>query len=295
MYDRLDHIITDYEVLSGRPWSEARPMPQSDEENEPEAKAEEEQWEEPAGPAAEVSVPGVSFELFPEGHGSYKLPIKEQDASCLMLKTAKCPLCKTEFKTQRVRNSKLSLDHTDSDMRSHYRGIEPLYYDVITCPRCLYSALTEMFEKPEKGILPAELEAIRPGVQIRNGADMDTFSVFAGYYLALLCAPKCFASNALAIAKLYLKLSRIYGDCGDKHMEEELTKKALEAYIGVYEQGDLTGSQEQQLCLIIGELSYKINDMKNALEFLFKAKNITDGAPLLKTQAEDRIFEIRGL
>jgi hypothetical protein len=78
-------------------------------------------------------------------------------------------------------------------------------------------------------------------------------------------------------------------------MEEEITKKALEAYVNVYEQGDLTGSQEQQLCLIIGELSYKINDMKNALEFLFKAKNIPDGAPLLKTQAEDRIFEIRGL
>jgi uncharacterized protein (DUF2225 family) len=212
-----------------------------------------------------------------------------------MVKSYTCPLCRKEFKGHKVKNSKLLLDHTDSDMRNHFKGIEPVYYDVITCPHCLYSALGEMFDKPEKpgGDLLSQLRAYKPGVTISE--DPDTFSIFAGYYLALLCAPKCFISGGLATAKLYLKLSWIYSDCGDKSMANEYTRKALEAYVSVYEKGDLTGGQEQQLCMIIGELSYKTNDMKNAIDFLFKAKNNESGAPLLKKRAEDRIFEIRGI
>lgn len=124
---------------------------------------------------------------------------------------------------------------------------------------------------------------------------MDTDSLFAGYYLALLCAPSCFPSNAPVSAKLYLKLSRIYQDCGDKHMEDESAKKALEAYLRVYEKGGLMGSQQQQICLIIGELSYKTNDLENAINYFLKAKNMLLGASFLKTQAQKRINDIRSL
>lgn len=298
MLARLDNLSAAYEEACGRPWVEPEHVPHApaaQEEDEPEAKAVEPASKDSPGPAAEDAP--LSFSLFPEEHGSYELPLGSQDKSCLMMKGYMCPVCRKEFKALKVKNSKLILDHTDNDMRNHYTAIEPLYYDVVTCPHCLYSALAEMFEKMEKpgGDLLKQLQAIKPGVSIRTGADMDTFSMLAGYYLALLCAPKCFLSPMLPTAKIYLKLSWLYHDCGDKNMEDVSVSKALESYIAVYEKGDMTGNVEQQLCLILGELYYRTNDQKNALEFLFKAKNAPNGAPLVKSRAEDRIFEIRGV
>jgi hypothetical protein len=53
--------------------------------------------------------------------------------------------------------------------------------------------------------------------------------------------------------------------------------------------------QEQQLCIIIGELYLKLGDLKNAKDFFFKAKTNRGGTPLLKTQAENRLLDIRDL
>jgi uncharacterized protein (DUF2225 family) len=322
---RLDSLSAAYEEISGRPWVEASHAPQAPAvETAPRREVKAETAKRQAAPPVpqtpapavemkplrevkveiakrQAALPANEFKrhagcaLFPEGHGSYELPLGSQNKSCLMAKSHKCPLCGGEFKTQSVRNSRLALDHTDNDMRNHYKGIEPLYYDVITCPDCLYSALAEMFDKPDKikAGLKGQLKEHKPELALHPGAD--TFSVFAGYYLALLCAPKCFFSHALVTAKLYMKLSWLYKDCGDESMEEQYARKALETYIGIYENEDVTGSLEQQLCLIIGELSYKAGDMKNAINFLFKAKNAEGGAPYMKKLAEDRIFKIRGI
>ena len=291
---RIDSISADYEALCGRPWAEAAHVPQAP---APAIETERPMEAKPEPAKRQTAAASAEVSLFPEGHGSYELPIASQDKACLMLKSYTCPLCGREFKAQKIRNSKLALSHTDSDMRNHYKGIEPLYYDVLTCPECLYSALAETFDKPDKtgDGLKELLSEQKQGIVIRTGADMDTLSLFAGYYLALLCAPYCFFAHALAAAKLYLKLSWLYADCGDKGMEDECAKKALQTYIDVYENEDMTGSLEQQLCLIIGELSYKAGEMKNAINFLFKAKNAEGGAPYIKKRAEDRIYEIRGI
>jgi uncharacterized protein (DUF2225 family) len=251
----------------------------------------------PPAPAAkpEPEGPSPDFSLFPEGHGSYQLQMSNADTTYLMEKSYTCPICKKEFKGLKVKTSKLVLDKTDSDMRTRYQGIEPMYYDVVTCPHCLFSALSEMFgsiDKPAPGLL-AELQAIKPQANVKTGVEMDTFSVFAGYYLALYCAPKCFTGYRLATAKLLLKLSRIYQDCGDGPMEEETSRRALEAYMDVYQNVDISASLDQQLCLIVGELHLKLNDLANAKSFFFKAKANRDGTPLLKDQAESRIMDIR--
>lgn len=244
---------------------------------------------------AETASKSAGFPLFPEGHGNYQLRLNNEDQVHLMYKDYTCPVCGKEFSAPRVKTSKLVLESTDDDMRNRYKDIEPLYYDVITCPNCLYSALFEMFGNPDrpKTELLAELQDIKSRSQIKTGAAMDTYSVFAGYYLALLCAPKCFSSHAFATAKLLLKLMRLYQDCGDSKMEEETAKKALEAYMYVYQNEEIPESLDQQLCLIIGELYLKLNDLKNAKDFFFKARTNRAGTPLLRNQAENRLMDIR--
>ncbi len=60
-------------------------------------------------------------------------------------KTHTCPVCDYEFKSSAVRTGKAKLIGTDTDLRPHYQGVDPLKYDAIVCPRCGYAALGRFF------------------------------------------------------------------------------------------------------------------------------------------------------
>ncbi len=250
---------------------------------------------EPAADEAADDQRAAQSSLFPEGHGTYHFALNNADTVHLMDKGYTCPVCKKDFKTRKVKASRLIVERTDPDMRNHYQGIEPLYYDVVTCPQCLYSALVEQFDAPDmvRAELRAALQAFQPAIAIKTGVELDPFSVFAGYYLALLCAPKCFHNHHLAQAKLWLKLSRLYQDCGDGAMEHLAARKALEEYLYLYLNENSTPEQDQQLCAVIGELYLKQGDIKNARDYYFKAKINRKGTQVMRTQAENRLADIK--
>ncbi|MEL4106987.1 DUF2225 domain-containing protein [Oscillospiraceae bacterium WX1] len=257
----------------------------------------------PADPPPAADAPGQprmpslqgAFQLFPEGHGSYALPLERQETAFLMNKSYICPICKNSFSATVIRPSKLVLASTDDDMRSHYKGIEPLYHEVLTCPHCLYSALPDVFDLPDKSRqdILRELGTVKDGSALDFKAAKDTNLVFAGYYLALFCAPISFVKYQLVAGKLLYKLSRVYQDAGDAVMENATAAKALENYLYAYEKLGISPNQEQQVCILLGELYLKQNDLKNAIAFFSKAKANTHGTPVLKNHAEKRIYEIR--
>ena len=289
---RFDMVSHAYEKQTGRSWRQPHAQISAAEPKK-EAKPETPS----AQPAAAVQAPTEPFHftLFPEGHGSYQLPVNTADHNYLMDKSYTCPICGKSFTSPKVKSSKLTLTKTDSDMRSHYEGVEPIYFDVVTCPNCLYSTSSDIFNSPEKpkDEIMRELSALKSESKIVYTGLKDVTSIFAGYYLALHCIPKCFVIHQLHTAKLLFKLYRIYQDCEDKHMEEVTAKRALDAYLYVYQNMEVAANQDQQICLIIGELYLKLSDNKNARDFFLKAKNNRNGAPLLKSQAENRIMDIR--
>ncbi len=246
--------------------------------------------------AAKEAAPGEAhFSLFPEDHGQYALSIDNSDREHLMERTISCPLCRQSFGVLSVRPSKLVVESTDGDMRPRYKGIEPLYYDVITCPHCLYSALSDMFEstkKPAAAFL-IKLRSIKEGCGLDFSSGTTTDSVFAGYYLALMCAPQCFPKHQLVTAKLLLKLSRIYQDCTDSLLETRTARQALDTYMYIYQNLEVPVEQEQQLCMVIAELSAKLGENRQAKDFFFKIKINRTAAPLLRRQAENRLYDIR--
>jgi uncharacterized protein len=259
---------------------------------------------EPAAVSAAAAVPLVasdkfagesSFALFPAQHGHYELLVNNDDSAHLMSKSYTCPICKSVFSSLTVKPSKLVLAATDKDMRSRYKGIEPLYYEVLTCPHCLFSALQDSFASPDKSKtdILRELETIKNTVQIDPCSRKDTDSVFAGYYLALFCAPISFSKYQLAAGKLLYKLSRIYQDAGDESMEMSTAQKALDNYLYAYEKTGISPAQEQQICIIIGELYLKQGCLKEAIAFFSKAKSSANSSPAFKSHAENRVYDIR--
>ena len=196
-----------------------------------------------------------------------------------------------------MKPSKLTATSTDSDLRYRYNGIEPLYYEVLTCPHCLYSALHDVFNSPDnvRQDILRELEPFKNVVQISAGANRDADSVFTGFYLALFCAPISFNKYQLVAAKLLYKLKCIYSDTGDAALEDITARKALDSYLYSYARIGIPPSREQQVCILIGELYYKQSDLKNALSFFNRARSCTSSNTVLKNHAEKRVLVIRGM
>lgn len=63
----------------------------------------------------------------------------------LFLKLFICPVCDHEIRVPAVRTGKAKLVGSDTDLRPHYQGVDPLKYDAIVCPHCGYAAVTRFF------------------------------------------------------------------------------------------------------------------------------------------------------
>ncbi|MDR2909202.1 MAG: DUF2225 domain-containing protein [Oscillospiraceae bacterium] len=239
-----------------------------------------------------------SSALFPEGHGNYQLPIDNSLSEYLYADSVTCPVCGHTFTSLAVISSRLRRESSEEELRSRYKDIEPMYYEITTCPKCLLSTPSEEFAKVSKRLasrLDDELARFRPETAVREGYERDTFTVFAGYYLAISCAPLCFDDHQLIQGSLWQKLSRLYGDLGDQAMCEYSTKECLSCYLYSYENFNLNEKKVQQVSFIIGDLYQRVGDLDKARTFYFMAKTNKAGSNLIKRQADIRLDQIREL
>jgi hypothetical protein len=248
-------------------------------------------------PKEKTAAPPQKSSLFPEGHtGNYNLPMTHNQSNIICLNKAACPLCGRKFETHYILSSKLRRLNADTDMRVRYKDVEPLYYNIITCPNCLYSAETTTFNEAPKRFAEAVNAKIAPyrlETKIETGNDRDTHTVFVGYYLALLCAPIVADSHELTVAGLWLKISRLYEDCKDSKMTLYATRQALNSYNYVYANLRITDNQTQQVRCLLGELYFKLGEYDASRQFLFMLKSDKDAPASLKRQAENRLENIR--
>lgn len=235
--------------------------------------------------------------LFPEGHGSYQLPINNALDEYLYEDTVTCPLCKYVFPNLFVIVSKLRRDgDTERDQRVRYKDIEPMFYEIVSCPGCLFAAEKEAFLGASKRIaekVKDEVSRFRSELHLKAGYERDTFTIFAGYYLALHCAPYSHDDYQMEQASLWQKLSRMYSDIGDQEMSDLAIKNALEKYRYSYENIRMSPGREQQVGFVIGDILQRLGDLDEARQFFYNVKINKMGSPIFKRQAELRLEETR--
>ena len=234
--------------------------------------------------------------LFPEGHGNYTLPINNANELLYEDKII-CPLCAHNFVNMTIIGSRLKPIGTDDDMRVRYKDIEPLHYDIITCPSCFYSATTTQFPTLSKKSAENINAAVGPHIldmYITSGTKRDTFTVFAGYYLAMLCA-QSFDNPQMLTANLWLKLSRIYQDCEDTEMYLYASKRSLDDFSHCYQYQNIQGKQLQNMVYIMGDLCQRVGELTRAREYFFMAKTDKEGTPVIARKADLRLDKIRDL
>lgn len=251
----------------------------------------------PAKPSAPpVGVPAGLADLFPAGHKAYTHTPPPAKGMTIYTKSFECPLCGQNFNANSVRTSKLKVITRDKDFRVRYGDIDTTYHEVITCTHCCFTT----FEANIKDKIPARNDVNKPQIakykneiKFAGNAERDITGVFAGYYLALKCFPLFYAKAEVVTAKAWMRLMWLYEDCGDTEMAQMALEKAHECYITVFKETEMSQDASQQTCVIIGELSLRLDDFDNAKTFFLNARMNRSGSAALIKQAEDGIEEVK--
>ena len=72
-------------------------------------------------------------------------------------KQFKCPICGNLFISPMVKSTSISVDKRDTDFCTYYKGINPLFYDVVVCNACGYGAKISSFDN----ISSKDIESIK--------------------------------------------------------------------------------------------------------------------------------------
>ena len=239
--------------------------------------------------------PAEKASIFPEGHGSYDLEL-DNESAMLREEQIACPVCEHSFSYMAVHSDKLEVIKSD-DMRVWHKDIETMHYDIISCPDCFYSATTEFFgtaSKEAQSQINQAIEPHRAGLKINCGLQRDTFAVFVGYYLAILCAP-CFDDHHMIRADLWLKLGWLYQDCSDIDMYGFVSAHALDEYTHAYNEENNRGNQTLQLLFTLGDMHQRAGNFESAQEFFEKVKNDESSSASMARKAARRIDEVEEL
>jgi len=251
--------------------------------------------EQEAAPQEKPEVKKPVLKLFPSGHAKYTLPDFTFKKDLVRNETFTCPLCGNKFDFPLIRTVVVRTLSTDYDLRKNYDGVVGTHHLVATCPNCLFSSVTDKWDEAAKG---NRAQVFRATVVHKDALGltftaMDADTIFARLYLALACAPLCFENHEMITARLWINISWLYRDCGDENMEKYATAQALQAYLTSYTNIKLDKKTEQAVCIIVGELCYKMGDINNAKKFFFSAKTNREGAAVMTNLAEDRLIDIR--
>ena len=127
------------------------------------------------------------------------------EAEMLLDKTHECPICSNTFKNRALRTGKAKLVSMDMDLRQRFEGIEPLKYDVVSCPKCGFTALTRYF----KPVTPLQRKTILDKISANYKPQPEPSGIYSydeavsRYKLALANAV---VKNAKASEKAYICL-----------------------------------------------------------------------------------------
>lgn len=140
-----------------------------------------------------------------EAKAAAPLVIKEQDF--IYEKEYECPICDQKYKAFTMKANKARLLSMDKDLRPIFEGIEPLKYEVISCPVCGYSVMNK-YMKPltpsqKKAVIDNVSQAFK-GLETKDNEDTASYECsIEKVKLALACA---ILKRAKASEKAYICL-----------------------------------------------------------------------------------------
>lgn len=71
--------------------------------------------------------------------------VKPKEEDFLLLKGIRCPVCDGTFRTIQVKSGRIKRNEPDLDLRPRFESIDTNKYDIVSCPKCGFTALNRYF------------------------------------------------------------------------------------------------------------------------------------------------------
>ncbi len=234
--------------------------------------------------------------LFPREDYTYNVIRPAEYEKVLYNQSYTCPYCQNTFSGFIPLTSKLVLKGDLScNMRRIYHDFDPLWYEIMTCPNCYFSAIESYFDsenKLDKKMFEDNLNLIKSKLELDFNEPKSIQQVFASYYLALICSSG-YEKKKQIEAKIWLSLSWLYGDLKDYKMEKFAAQNAYEYTKIYYSECDLSLEAKQVALMILGTLARKLQNYDDAIFHLSSAITVNTGKTVYKRLIENEIYDIR--
>jgi uncharacterized protein len=201
-------------------------------------------------------------------------------AAPLWNKRLKCPFCKFEFETTRLRSSAVRIKETESDFGHVYEGECAYFYAITACPQCTFAALNKDFEAVRPEYEPKIMEAsqkIRQSTKKRP----EIFTLGAGnaengirrHELSIAFSKIRVYQDLKSLAVLYLHLVWLFRLLGEREKERVAMGEAAKAYQDFHEKGGDLPEQlgEPGVLYLIGELNRRQGLFREARRYYERA------------------------
>ena len=207
----------------------------------------------------------------------------------VVLKRRICSVCNQTFVDVVLRTRKCRYLKSDTDLRAHFSPYDPIYYDVVHCHFCGYTAMNSHFDQVSEKQAALLSERVKSQYRYKEyPLELKPPDVTELYQLALLCAliKKVKASER---AMLCLRLGWIAREQEDDKREQRYLSLALEGFELAYQSEDfpMYGMEPITLCYLLGDLSRKMGRLDKAMQYAGRVLTSKDASERLKDRARD--------
>ncbi|MEA2062997.1 MAG: DUF2225 domain-containing protein [Gemmatimonadota bacterium] len=184
-----------------------------------------------------------------------------------------CAVCRARFLADSVDEKVLTELSREPDGYIAYQELNPLVYEVLVCPVCLYSARDGDFHEPETNLAARErISRERVGRKIMVGdLAFDRERTLKHAIASFLLAASCYRHYRERdyVGDFFLRASWLCREIGDEQSERENIERALEHYAAAYETMAQSGEAggRTALCYIIGEVHRKLGRREESLTY----------------------------
>ena len=207
----------------------------------------------------------------------------------VFLKNRICPVCDHGFADIMMLKSKCRYLYSDTDLRAYYSPLEPMFYDIVSCHFCGYTAMNSHFDQISEKQIDLITENIKPQFKYKEyPINLSVDDAEELYQLALLCATVK-QVKASEKAMLCLRMAWIAREQKKTEREHKLLQVALEGFELAYEREDfpMYGMESMTLCYLMGELSRRVGRKDDALRYLGRVIVSKEASSRLKERARD--------
>ncbi len=204
-----------------------------------------------------------------------------------------CPFCGNEFTQVRVFTSAIVVEKRDEDLKPYYKGVNYLYYQTVTCPKCYFTVFERDFGKinipdEKRDAVKRVLENAKKNFGTLNlGKDRKPEDAVA--LLSIATAIYVVLNNRRGAAEAFLKLAWIFREIGDKKKELIALGKALKYFEEHYREDIVSDEEEPMILFYLGELNRRLGNKNEAVKWFSTLLNKYKGvsSPFVKAAREN--------